>query len=167
MGPEVLLSAMFLENEDYIDTLFIHTDCVVINQCDSEDVRRSVRDSAGGHSDICYVKTRERGLSKSRNMALSYAKGPVCILCDNDVEYVSDYDRIINDAFSRHPDADLRIKLKIQNVLNVIFLEAFILKLTNQQIVYLKIQLILNIILVLNPIKYGKNASLGVKVVLN
>ncbi len=107
MGPEVLLSAMFLENEDYIDTLFIHTDCVVINQCDSEGVRRSVRDSTGGHSDICYVKTRERGLSKSRNMALSYAKGPVCILCDNDVEYVSDYDRIINDAFSRHPDADL------------------------------------------------------------
>ncbi len=107
MGPEVLLSAMHLENEDYIDTLNISTDCVVINQCDREDMRETERSSDAGKYRVCYVETKERGLSRSRNMALSKAKGPVCILCDNDVEYVNGYDRIINDAFSRHADADV------------------------------------------------------------
>ena len=107
MSPEVLLSAMHLENEDYIDTLNIHTDCVVVNQCDEDGCRESERDLGDDKYRICYVKTKERGLSKSRNMALSHAKGPVCILCDNDVEYVNDYDRIVNDAFMRHADADV------------------------------------------------------------
>lgn len=107
MGPEVLLSAMHLDNEDYIDTLNIHSDCVVINQCDRECIRTSERDRNTREFRVCYVETKERGLSKSRNMALLHAKGPVCILCDNDVEYVSDYDRIINDAFLRHKDADV------------------------------------------------------------
>ena len=107
MGPEVLLSAMHLENEDYIDSLFIHSDCVVINQCDSECIRQSERISGSNTNRLVYVETRERGLSKSRNMALRHARGPVCILCDNDVEYVDGYDRIINDAFLRNSDADV------------------------------------------------------------
>ncbi|MCR5302854.1 MAG: glycosyltransferase family 2 protein [Lachnospiraceae bacterium] len=109
MGPEVLLSAMFLEDENYIDTLNIHTDCVVINQCDEEEEREIFRDTPKGRMRISYVMTRERGLSKSRNMAISKALGPVCILCDNDVEYVKDYDRIVNDAFTDHPDADVLV----------------------------------------------------------
>ena len=96
---------MHLENEDYIDTLNIHSDCTVINQCDRECVRRSVREAAPPFN-VTYVETKERGLSKSRNMALKYASDPVCILCDNDVEYVGDYDRIINDAFATY-DADI------------------------------------------------------------
>lgn len=109
MGPEVLLSAMFLEDEKYIDTLNIHTDCVVINQCDEEGEKEIFRETSAGRSRITYIKTRERGLSKSRNMAISKASGPVCILCDNDVEYVADYDRIINKAFAEHPDADVLV----------------------------------------------------------
>ena len=109
MGPEVLLSAMYLDNEEYIDTLNIHTDCVVINQCDSECIRKSRRTYPAGDANVTYVETKERGLSKSRNMAIGYAQGSECILCDNDVEYVADYDTIINDAFARHPDADVLV----------------------------------------------------------
>ena len=107
MGPEVLLSAMHLEDENYIDTLNIHTDCVVINQCDRTCERKTVRETDRGSFNITYVETTERGLSKSRNMALRYATDPVCILCDNDVEYVDDYDRIVEDAFNRYKDADI------------------------------------------------------------
>ncbi len=106
MYPEVLLSAMHLENENYIDSLNIHTDCVVINQCDRECVRKTAHDTDRGCVNVTYVETRERGLSKSRNMAIGHATSQVCILCDNDVEYVSDYDRIITDAFERY-DADV------------------------------------------------------------
>ncbi len=107
MEPEVLLSAMYLDNEKYIDTLNIHTDCVVINQCDREGIRRVVHDSAKGKVNITYVETKDRGLSRSRNEAIGKARGDICILCDNDVEYVEDYDRIIREAFLRHRDADI------------------------------------------------------------
>ena len=106
MGPEVLLSAMHLEDESYIDTLNIHTDCVVINQCDREQKRETVRDTPKGRVNVTYVETKDRGLSKSRNMAIANAKGPVCILCDNDVEYADDYDSMINSAFEEC-DADV------------------------------------------------------------
>ena len=109
MSPEVLLSAMYLDNEDYIDTLNIHTDCVVINQCDKDSFRKVSHTTPSGDVGVTYIETRERGLSKSRNMAINNCTGPVCILCDNDVEYVSDYDRIINDAFDRHKDADVLV----------------------------------------------------------
>ena len=106
MGPEVLLSAMYLDNEDYIDTLNIHSDCVVINQCDRECTRKSTREKDKQSFDVTYIETKQRGLSASRNMALSNAASDICILCDNDVEYVQDYDRIINDAFAKY-DADI------------------------------------------------------------
>ena len=109
MSPEVLLSAMYLEDERYVDTLNIRTDCVVINQCDREREAGISHETPSGNIDITYVETKERGLSKSRNMALSKAKGDICILCDNDVEYVEGYDRIINDAFTRFADADVLI----------------------------------------------------------
>ena len=40
-------------------------------------------------------------------MALRKASDDVCILCDNDVEYVKDYDKIINRAFAKYPEADV------------------------------------------------------------
>ncbi len=98
---------MFLDDENYIDTLGIHTDCVVINQCDRECERHTKHQTPKGSVNVTYVETKERGLSKSRNMALSKASNDICILCDNDVEYVDDYDRIIDEAFETYKDADL------------------------------------------------------------
>ncbi|MBR5766688.1 MAG: glycosyltransferase [Lachnospiraceae bacterium] len=108
MKLEVLLSAMFLDNEDYVDTLNLTSDAVVINQCDREARRECDRVGKGDDSQhVVYVESTERGLSKSRNMALNEATADICILCDNDVEYLPDYETKILDAFERHPDADL------------------------------------------------------------
>ena len=98
---------MNLDSEDYIDTLNIHTDCVVINQCDRNGSKKAVHSTPEGDVDVTYVETTERGLSRSRNMAIEKSAGPVCILCDNDVEYVKDYDRIIDEAFRTYADADV------------------------------------------------------------
>ena len=106
MGPEVLLSAMYLKDERYVDTLNIKTDCVVINQCDRESETVIEHETASGNINITYVETTERGLSRSRNMALSKAQESICILCDNDVEYVKDYDGIVEEAFDANADAD-------------------------------------------------------------
>lgn len=108
MRLQVLLSAMFLKDESYIDTLNITTDAVVINQCDNESSRYIKRRSKGTEEQaVTYVETTERGLSRSRNMAISKADADICILCDNDVEYLPDYENRIMDGFNRHPDADL------------------------------------------------------------
>ena len=108
MKLQVLLSAMFLEDAGYVDSLNIDGDAVVINQCDREKEYTYTRKSLRG-SDQCitYVETKERGLSRSRNMAIDRSSADVCILCDNDVEYLPDYEMRIKDGFSRHPDADL------------------------------------------------------------
>jgi len=104
----VLLSAMHLEDENYIDTLSICSDTVVINQCDKES-ERTVEHTCtdGSRHKVRYVETTERGLSNSRNMAISNAFSDVCILCDNDVEYLPGYEEKILAAFDEHKDADV------------------------------------------------------------
>ncbi len=108
MTFQVLLSAMFLEDDSYVDSLNITGDAVVINQCDRDKKDTHTRISAVGNDQrITYIETRERGLSRSRNMAKAAADADVCILCDNDVEYLPDYEIRIKEGFSKHPDADL------------------------------------------------------------
>ncbi len=103
MTLQVLLSAMHLADESYIDTLHITGDCVVVNQCDRE-LRRT--GDYGGRK-VTYIETTERGLSRSRNMAIAAADSEICILCDNDVEYVDGYEQVILKAYEEHPEADL------------------------------------------------------------
>lgn len=105
MKLQVLLSAMHLNSYKFIDTLNITGDCIVINQCNNEklydinDKDRSVR----------FISTKERGLSRSRNMALANATADICILCDNDVEYVDGYEKIILEAFENNPEYQILI----------------------------------------------------------
>ena len=102
MRLQVLLSAMHLAGEDYIDTLNITTDAVVINQCDREAGRDTERTGTDGKTHrIRYIETKQRGLSKSRNLAISEADADICILCDNDVEYLPDYEKSILEGFAR------------------------------------------------------------------
>ena len=60
------------------------------------------------------ISTTERGLSNSRNMALKYAVGEICILCDNDEIFEDNYETVICKAFERLPDADI-IAFSIEN----------------------------------------------------
>ena len=49
----------------------------------------------------------ERGLSRSRNHALEHAKGEICLLSDDDLEYKKNIKSIILEAFESNPDADI------------------------------------------------------------
>jgi glycosyltransferase involved in cell wall biosynthesis len=103
MKLNVLLSAMHLDNYKYIDTLNITTDCVVINQCDKNDIQ-IVSDNG---RKIKFISVTERGLSRSRNMAISNSDADICILCDNDVEYQPDYESTILKAFEINQGYDV------------------------------------------------------------
>ncbi|NLD96562.1 MAG: glycosyltransferase family 2 protein [Synergistaceae bacterium] len=105
MTLEVLLSAMFLKDYRYIDTLNIKTDCVVINQCDQEKHETFI-DSG---RNIRFISTQERGLSKSRNMALKFSTADICLICDDDVEYVEGYSEIVKNTFLTNIHYDIII----------------------------------------------------------
>lgn len=103
MKLQVLLSAMFLEGYEYINSLHISGDCLIVNQCEREAVDVMIEKTRT----VKYIETTERGLSKSRNMAIRNADAEICILCDNDVEYVEGYESLICNAFETHPEADV------------------------------------------------------------
>ncbi|MBQ7583471.1 MAG: glycosyltransferase [Lachnospiraceae bacterium] len=103
-----------------IGRLNIRTDAVIINQCDRtakhnvllEDGIVVVDGKPCGGTDerratqnIRIVEKQERGLSKSRNLALFESTDDICIFCDNDVKYTDDAPAIIEDAFERYPGA--------------------------------------------------------------
>jgi glycosyltransferase involved in cell wall biosynthesis len=100
MKLEVLLSAMHLKDYKYVDSLNIISDCVVINQCDTNSYQEVIDNGRK----IKFISTTDRGLSLSRNMALNNADGDICIFCDNDVEYVPNYQEIILEEYRNNPD---------------------------------------------------------------
>lgn len=81
----------------------IQSDLLIINQCNKNESTEMVCD---GHR-IRMISTTERGLSKSRNMALENTCGDICLICDDDERLVDNYSGIISDAFDAHPDADI------------------------------------------------------------
>ena len=101
--PTVLLSAMHLKDRSILDELGITGNVIVINQCDTD----SDESSEEGGRTVRFVSSRDRGLSKSRNLAVSLAGGGICAYCDNDVKYHEGYENRIMSAYERHPDADI------------------------------------------------------------
>lgn len=102
MTVEVLFSAMHLEDFSIYERSRCTTDALIINQTDHEAYEERV---IGGHLVRMY-STTQRGLSRSRNMALVHAKGDYCLIADDDEVLCDNYDQLIIDAFRRNPMAD-------------------------------------------------------------
>lgn len=101
MNLQILISTM---NKKTIDELNIKeknilTNCLIINQTD-----KNVEFTEGKNSMISY---NEKGLSKSRNRAIENASGYICIICDDDVEYIPGFEDIILNEFDKNPNSDV------------------------------------------------------------
>lgn len=122
MKLEVLVSCMYQKDIDIVQKTHINTDVLIINQTnftrwDIIEAQTQV---------IRLFNTTERGLSRSRNSALKYAIGDICLICDDDEILVEEFKDIICQAFERIPDAAViafdvknkvtRLKPKIQRV---------------------------------------------------
>lgn len=103
MRLEVLVSCLNQTNLSIAEELNIKTDAVIVNQCNKWAYTESKQ---SGYT-LKMIHVKQRGLTQSRNMALSYASGDICILCDDDVKYVDNYDEIILQAFTDLPQADI------------------------------------------------------------
>lgn len=103
MNVEVLLSCMNQKDFSIIDKMNIATDVVVVNQCDTDEVHTFEHKG----SRVIWCNSTERGLSKSRNLAMKYVRQEICLLADDDEVFVDDYEKIIVEEFEKLNNADL------------------------------------------------------------
>ena len=103
---EIAISTMHKNHEQVLQMLEkenIHCNCMVINQCDEESFEELLIN--GQQIRIFY--TTERGLSKSRNMALKNVKADILAIGDDDLFYYDNFDRIILDYYESNKKADV------------------------------------------------------------
>lgn len=100
---EVLISAMHQKDFSIAKKTGIESDCLIINQCDKDDVAYLEHAT----KKIRCISTKQRGLSRSRNMALDNANGCYCLLADDDETLYNGYESKILQAYDRNPKADV------------------------------------------------------------
>lgn len=105
MKIEILMSCMHQKDDALIRRSAITGDAVVINQCDWEG--ETAFPTARGLARM--FDTTQRGLTKSRNMAISKSGADVCMLCDDDEVFAEDYEEKIRGAYESIPQADVII----------------------------------------------------------
>lgn len=102
---EVLMSVMHQNDFSLPKKSNVRGNILVINQCDKDDyIEQQV-----GKGCWRMISSVQRGLSKSRNLAILNAKGDICKLCDDDETLVDNYEDIIQNAYDELPDADVII----------------------------------------------------------
>lgn len=104
----VLISCMHQKDKEIIKRTNVQTDVVVVNQADENKTERfEFSDSHGNKHQAVFITTTDRGLSRSRNMAISHADADICLICDDD-EYLHDgYEKLILQGYSEIPTASL------------------------------------------------------------
>ncbi|MFQ6599351.1 glycosyltransferase family 2 protein [Flavobacterium sp. C3NV] len=101
---EILISTM---NQDSLDFLvpmfpFLHFSnfrILIINQTQIETILESE------YANIRVINSFEKGLSKSRNLALETAQGKILLIADDDVIYHEGFVAKIINAYNQFPDA--------------------------------------------------------------
>ncbi|MGG7036028.1 MAG: glycosyltransferase family 2 protein [Flavobacterium sp.] len=97
---EILVATMNRTSLDFLHSMFPHTlfseyAILIINQTTEGSLLQS------DYPNIRVVNSVERGLSKSRNLALQYAKGKIVLIADDDVIYHPDFEITILNAFEK------------------------------------------------------------------
>lgn len=103
MKLQVLVSTMHRKDYSLLDEMHIQSDAVVINQCDREETEEFLYN---GHS-IKWINVKERGIGKSRNMAIENADADIILFADDDVVYDDGMVQSVVRAFEEHKDSDI------------------------------------------------------------
>lgn len=101
---EVLVATMHQPKGDYslLERLNIQSDAVVVNQSDRDELHTFVFQQFS----IMWIDSSDRGLSRSRNLALQHARGDICVICDDDERLCAGYPAMIENAYESVPQAE-------------------------------------------------------------
>lgn len=105
MKLDILVSCMHQPDGELVRRSHITGDAVIINQCDHTGYEEFPTEN--GLARMYF--TEERGLTKSRNMAIRASDADICLLCDDDEVFVPDYEAKILQAYRDQPQADVII----------------------------------------------------------
>lgn len=113
MRLETLISCMHQDDGSIVQTSNVKSDAIIINQCNKNDTYQQEIISDNGKQQISIICTTERGLSRSRNMAIAHATADICLIADDDELFKDDAAENILKAYEEHPEADL-ITFKVE-----------------------------------------------------
>lgn len=100
----ILLSCMHEKDKEIIKRSNIKSECVIINQCDKNSTENISIDK---NKTCLWINSTERGLSKSRNMAIKNSDVDICLIADNDEIFDDDVEEKILKAYEELPQADI------------------------------------------------------------
>lgn len=101
MTFQILLSCMHQNDMSIFKKSNIQCDALVVNQCDKD----AVCDLDGKKQRM--ICTTQRGLSRSRNMALDHAWSDICLVADDDEIFEPDVAERVLEAYNTYKDADV------------------------------------------------------------
>lgn len=107
---DILISCMYQKNMDIVSKSHIKSNTIIVNQCDYESYSKKIMP----YGTIQMFSTKQRGLTKSRNMAIQKSKADICLLCDDDEIFQDDYVKKVLNAYNELPQADI-IVFKMAN----------------------------------------------------
>ncbi|MGK0576854.1 glycosyltransferase family A protein [Macrococcus capreoli] len=102
MRINTLLSALHLKKEN-LNKQNLQGNIVVINQGDSNDVESI----SNGKLNLTIYSNKDRGIGKSRNLAILKSDSEICVLADDDEVFVDNYNEILIRNYKNYSDADV------------------------------------------------------------
>lgn len=102
MSVQLLISCVDKNIPELIKKLQLESPAVIINQCGVD--KEEHLETAGFPVKVFY--RNERGVGRSRNLALSKADTDICLFGDEDIVYAKGYEALIEKEFAAHPQAD-------------------------------------------------------------
>ena len=99
---EILISTMHRTSLHFLKKMFPyekieHLNILIINQT------KKGNECFSQHKNIRIINSYEIGLSKSRNLAIKNAIGDICLIADDDVAYMKNFQEIIYNAYYKNP----------------------------------------------------------------
>lgn len=100
---------MHQKDASIIERSNVQCDVIVVNQCDRDSIEHfTFTNKFGKECHATFICTTERGLSKSRNMALKYAdENSICVVSDDDELFEDNVEEIVSKAYRENPDCAL------------------------------------------------------------
>lgn len=101
---QVLLATMNQTNDTVLDKMKIASDIIVCNQ--NKDFFRKREYVRDGYN-VQWYDLSEKGVGLNRNNALMRASADICLIADDDVTYLDNYEATIIKAYEDNPNADV------------------------------------------------------------
>lgn len=110
MTIDILISCMYQKDLAIVKQSGLCGGAVIINQCDKDSIEECV---VNGQFVRMY-STTQRGLSRSRNMAIAHSSADICLISDDDEIYTPGYEELLTEAYTEYPKADI-ILFQVKN----------------------------------------------------